>query len=75
MLIPMSETTNDTDFFFHTKLGNLSEMGLHTYLLPSSMDASIIDIWDKSELSVLSLWSWSAVKPRSEALLPRDDTD
>lgn len=50
-------------------------MGLHTYLLPSSMDASIIDIWDKSELSVLSLWSWSAVKPRSEALLPRDDTD
>lgn len=55
MLIPIN--LNAAKFvFFHTEPGASSETCLHTYLVPSSTDANIIDIWDKSKPSVLSLW-------------------
>lgn len=54
MLIPINLNPIN---FFRAEPGAQSETGFHIYLVPSPMDANIIDMWDKSESSVFSLWS------------------
>lgn len=49
MLIPIKPNASK---FLYTYSGALSKTGHHTYLVPSSIDANIIDIWDKSKPSV-----------------------